>query len=127
MEPYPAMVGLQLLHAEFALAVQPQTPQYHKQCSGIGSSTSSLTDYEKTQPYVRAYATNSVGTQLMVQYYLLKNISFYLAAGQSYQGGIIATFFQPRFRVHFRRNSWFSHNYVKPKYRDSMGLFRNFN
>jgi hypothetical protein len=38
-EPYPAMEGLQLLHAEFALAVQPQTPQYQVQCgSGIGSS-----------------------------------------------------------------------------------------
>jgi hypothetical protein len=68
MEPYPAMVGLQLLHAEFALAAQNLKPhKVPQQCSGIGSSTSSLTDYEKTQPYVRAYATNSVGIKLMVQ------------------------------------------------------------
>jgi hypothetical protein len=62
--------------------------------SGIGSFTSSLTGLsENTTYYVRAYATNSVGTAYG-SLLSFKTSASTLAAGQSYQGGIIAYIFQ---------------------------------
>jgi hypothetical protein len=75
---------------------------------------------------VRAYATNSVGTAYG------SVLSFKTSAStpcwdKAIKEVLLLTFPIRRFRVHFRRNSWFNYNYVKPEYRDSMGLFRNFN
>ncbi|MBX9886530.1 MAG: DUF1566 domain-containing protein [Flavobacteriaceae bacterium] len=62
--------------------------------SGIGSFTSSITGLsENTTYYVRAYATNSVGTAYgsVVSF---KTLATTIAVGQSHQGGIIAYIFQ---------------------------------
>jgi hypothetical protein len=62
--------------------------------SGIGSFTSSITNLSaNTTYYVRAYATNSIGTGYgSVRTFTTSATS--LAVGQSYQGGIIAYIFQ---------------------------------
>jgi hypothetical protein len=63
--------------------------------SGIGSFTSSLTGLTANTTYfVRAYATNSVGTSYgNVISFTTANLN--LTVGQSYQGGIIAYIFVP--------------------------------
>jgi hypothetical protein len=63
--------------------------------SGIGSFTSSLTGLTANTTYfVRAYATNSVGTSYgnVISF---TTASLNLTVGQSYQGGIIAYIFVP--------------------------------
>ncbi|WP_016990084.1 DUF1566 domain-containing protein [Flavobacterium sp. ACAM 123] len=62
--------------------------------SGIGSFTSSITGLsENTIYYVRAYATNSIGTAYG-PVMSFKTSATTLAVGQSHQGGIIAYIFQ---------------------------------
>jgi hypothetical protein len=68
---------------------------------------------------------NSVGTAYGSVLSLKHQL--HLAAGQSYQGGIIAYISNQEIQGSFQENPWFNYNYVKPEYRDSMGLFRNFN